>query len=77
MIVNKLNFFFKHQIWHLGGLLILFYLGCQLVDFENNSQRIFWNWCKKLVFVFYDYPITSSSLCMVMLEIRIMLADNQ
>jgi len=36
MIDNKLNFFFKNQIWHIGGLVILFYLGCQMVDFENN-----------------------------------------
>ena len=36
MIANKLNFFFKNQIWHIGGLIILFYLGYQLVDFENN-----------------------------------------
>ena len=41
MIVNKLNLFFKHQIWHIGGLIILFYLGCQLVDFENNSNVFF------------------------------------
>ena len=36
MIENKLNFFFKNQIWHIGGLLILFYLGNQIVDFKNN-----------------------------------------
>ena len=41
MIDNKLNFFFKHQIWHIGGLIILFYLGYQLVDFENNSNVFF------------------------------------
>ena len=41
MIANKLNFFFKHQILHIGGLIILFYLGCQLVDFENNSNTFF------------------------------------
>ncbi len=38
MIDNKLNFFFKNQIWHIGGLIILFYLGSQMVDFENNSN---------------------------------------
>ena len=38
MIDNKLNFFFKNQIWHIGGLIILFCLGCQMVDFENNSN---------------------------------------
>jgi len=35
---NKLGFFFRNQIWHIGGLMILFYLGCQLVDFNNNSN---------------------------------------
>jgi protein-S-isoprenylcysteine O-methyltransferase Ste14 len=35
---NKLGFFFRNQIWHIGGLIILFYLGCQLVDFKNNSN---------------------------------------
>jgi len=38
MIDNKLKFFFKNQIWHIGGLIILFYLGCQIVDFENDSN---------------------------------------
>ena len=41
MIANKLNFFFKNQIWHIGGLIILFYLGYQLVDFENNLNVFF------------------------------------
>jgi len=31
---NKLSFFFRGQIWHIGGLIILFYLGYQLVDFK-------------------------------------------
>ena len=35
---NKLGFFFKHQVWHIGGLIVLFYLGCQMIDFENNSN---------------------------------------
>ena len=38
MINNKLNFFFKHQIWHIGGLIILFYLGYQIIDFKDNSN---------------------------------------
>ena len=38
MIENKLSFFFKNQIWHIGGLILLFYLGCQIVDLENNSN---------------------------------------
>ena len=41
MIANKLNFFFKNQIWHIGGLIILFYLGYHLVDFENNYNIFF------------------------------------
>ena len=36
MIDNKLKFFFKNQIWHIGGLILLFYVGYQMVDFENN-----------------------------------------
>tara|TARA_B100000686_G_scaffold350634_1_gene447125 strand:- start:2371 stop:3039 length:669 start_codon:yes stop_codon:yes gene_type:complete len=36
VIKNKLKFFFKGQIWHLGGTIILFYIGFQFVDFENN-----------------------------------------
>ena len=38
MTQNKLSFFFKHQIWHLGGTIILFYVGAQLVDFEINTK---------------------------------------
>jgi len=41
MIENKLSFFFKNQIWHIGGLLFLFYLGNQIVDFENNFNVFF------------------------------------
>ena len=36
MIQNKLNFFFKHQIWHLGGTIVLFYIGAQLIELESN-----------------------------------------
>ena len=36
MIQNKLNFFFKHQIWHIGGTIILFFIGAQIVDLDNN-----------------------------------------
>jgi len=35
---NKLGFFFKGQIWHLGGTIILFYIGSRFVDLENNSN---------------------------------------
>jgi len=38
MIDNKLSFFFKHQIWHLGGTIVLFYLGAQFVNLENNTN---------------------------------------
>ena len=38
MVHNKLNFFFKNQIWHLGGTIILFYIGSQFVDFKNNTN---------------------------------------
>jgi hypothetical protein len=35
---NKLSFFFKGQIWHLGGIIVLFYIGAQFVDLESNSN---------------------------------------
>ena len=35
---NKIGFFFKHQIWHLGGTIILFYIGAQLVDLKSNTS---------------------------------------
>ena len=38
MIENKLNFFFKYQIWHLGGTIVLFYIGFQFIDFSNNTN---------------------------------------
>ena len=38
MIENKLSFFFKHQIWHLGGIIVLFYIGAQLVDLNGNTN---------------------------------------
>ncbi len=38
MIENKLIFFFKHQIWHLGGTVLLFYIGVQLVDLNGNTN---------------------------------------
>ena len=38
MINSNLNFFFKHQIWHLGGGILLFYTGVKLVDLENNTN---------------------------------------
>ena len=38
LIENKLNFFFKNQILHLGGTIFLFYIGAQFVDLENNTN---------------------------------------
>ena len=38
MIENKLNFFFKNQIWHLGGTIVLFYIGTQFVDLYNKTN---------------------------------------
>ena len=38
MIENKLNFFFKNQIWHLGGTIVLFYIGFQFVDLSSNTN---------------------------------------
>ena len=38
MIENKLRFFFRHQIWHLGGTILLFYIGAQMVDLKGNSN---------------------------------------
>ena len=39
MIENKLSFFFKRQIWHLGGIIIFFYIGAQFVDLESNINK--------------------------------------
>ena len=38
MIDNKLSLFFKHQIWHLGGITFLFYLGSQFANLESNTN---------------------------------------
>ena len=38
MTQNKLSFFFKHQIWHLGGTIVLFYTGTQFVDLKSNTN---------------------------------------
>ena len=40
MIENKLRFFFKKQIWHLGGGILLFYIATQLIDLENNTNTL-------------------------------------
>ena len=38
MVDNKLSFFFKHQIWHLGGTVILFYIGTKFAGLQNNTN---------------------------------------
>ena len=38
MIDNKIQFFFKNQIWHIGGLIVLYYVAVQMVDFEADSN---------------------------------------
>jgi len=38
MVDNKLSFFFKHQIWHLGGTGILFYIGIKFSGLQNNTN---------------------------------------
>ena len=43
MIENKLKFFFKHQIWHLGGTILLFYFGAQLVDLDAITNTFLGN----------------------------------
>ncbi len=35
---NKLNFFFKNQVWHLGGIIIIFYISLQFADLEKNTN---------------------------------------
>ena len=35
---NKLGFFFKGQIWHLGGTSILFYIGIKFSGLQNNTN---------------------------------------
>jgi len=51
MIDNKLNFFFKNQIWHLGGMILLFYIASQIIDVENVSN-IFLGISAKNLFMF-------------------------
>jgi len=35
---NKISFFFKGQILHLGGTIVLFYICFQFADLESNSN---------------------------------------
>ena len=71
MIENKLKFFFKHQIWHLGGIVALFYIGSQFVDttlvicvlfvgvWETGDivQAIIDGWTFKMLCALIDTPI--------------------
>ena len=41
MIENKLKFFFKNQIWHIGGLIVLYYVALQMIDFETDTNVFF------------------------------------
>jgi len=38
VIDNKLSFFFKHQIWHVGGTIVLFYIGAQFANLQSNTN---------------------------------------
>ena len=77
MIENKLHFFFKNQIWHIGGLIVLYYVALQMVDFETDSN-VFLGISSKNWFLFSMLtPLLASRLCLVMLEVRIMLENNQ
>ena len=35
---NNLSFFFRHQIWHVGVTIVLFYIGSQLVNLDSNTN---------------------------------------
>ena len=72
MITNKLNFFFKHQIWHVGGTIALFYIGYQFVNLNSNTNTFFGisalNWfliamCVPLVHQVYTWICWRSELC--------------
>jgi len=80
MIENKLGYFFKHQIWHIGGLIVLYYVALQMVDFETDSN-VFLGISSKNWFLFSMLtPLLHQGyvwLCVAMLEVRIMLENNQ
>ena len=37
MIDNKIRFLFKNQFWHIGGLVLLFYIGFRIINLEESS----------------------------------------
>ena len=71
MIENKLQFFFKNQIWHIGGLIVLYYAALQMVDFETDSN-VFLGISSKNWFLFSML----TPLLHQVLEVRIMLENN-
>ena len=62
LMENKLSFFFKHQIWHIGGLIILYYVALKMVDFETDSN-VFLGISSKNWFLF---------LCLLHYSIKVM-----
>ena len=54
---NKLGFFFKGQIWHLGGTIILFYVGTQFVDLESNSKIFLGGYTKDWFIIAMAIPL--------------------
>ena len=57
MIDKKLSFFFKNQIWHLGGTALLFYIGTQIVDLENNSKIFLGGYAKEWFMLSMSVPL--------------------
>ena len=57
MIDNKLSFFFKHQIWHLGGTVLLFYIGVQIVNLEGNSKIFLGGYTKEWFMLAMSIPL--------------------
>ena len=57
MIDNKLSFFFKHQIWHLGGTVLLFYIGVQIFNLEGNSKIFLGGYTKEWFMLAMSIPL--------------------
>ena len=62
MIENKLNFFFKHQIWHLGGIIVLFYISVQFVDLESNKNTFIAISALEWFFIAMSIPVSYTHL---------------
>ena len=54
---NKLGFFFKGQIWHLGGTIILFYIGIKIVNLEGNSKIFLGGYTKEWFVLAMSVPL--------------------